>query len=44
MKQRERIYYSPEQKALIWDKYKRGDSQRRMRLNTIVTANTCVRR
>ena len=26
MKQRKRIYYSPEQKALIWDRYKRGDS------------------
>lgn len=26
MKQRERIYYSPEQKALIWDRYKRSDS------------------
>ena len=26
MKQRKRIYYSPEQKALIWDGYKRGDS------------------
>lgn len=26
MKQRRRIYYSPEQKALIWDRYKQGDS------------------
>lgn len=26
MKQRKRIYYSPEQKALIWDRYKQGDS------------------
>ena len=26
MKQRNRIYYSPEQKALIWDRYKQGDS------------------
>jgi len=26
MKQRKRIYHSPEQKALIWDKYKRADS------------------
>ncbi|MGK0506543.1 MAG: hypothetical protein ACI9AA_002973, partial [Alteromonas sp.] len=24
MKQRKRIYYSPEQKALIWDRYKQG--------------------
>ena len=26
MKQRKRIYHSPEQKALIWDKHKRADS------------------
>lgn len=26
MKQRKRIYYSPEQKSLIWDRYKRGGS------------------
>jgi hypothetical protein len=26
MKQRKRIYYSPEQKSLIWDRYKQGDS------------------
>ncbi|MFT5378950.1 MAG: hypothetical protein ACI8R0_001223 [Alteromonadales bacterium] len=26
MKQRKRIYYSPEQKALIWERYKRDDS------------------
>lgn len=26
MKQRKRIYYTPEQKALIWDRYKQGDS------------------
>ena len=26
MKQRKRIYYSPEQKTLIWDRYQRGDS------------------
>ena len=26
MNQRKRIYYSPEQKALVWDRYKQGDS------------------
>lgn len=26
MKQRSRIYYTPEQKAIIWDRYKQGDS------------------
>lgn len=26
MKPRKRIYYTPEQKAIIWDKYKQGDS------------------
>ena len=26
MKQRKRIYYTPEQKTLIWDRYNRGDS------------------
>lgn len=26
MKQRKRIYYTPEQKAIIWDRYKQGDS------------------
>ena len=26
MKQRKRIYYTPTQKSLIWDRYKRGDS------------------
>ena len=26
MKQRKRIYYTPEQKSLIWDRYKQGDS------------------
>jgi IS30 family transposase len=26
MKYRKRIYYSPEQRALIWDRYKQGDS------------------
>lgn len=26
MKQRKRIYYTPEQKTLIWDRYKQGDS------------------
>lgn len=26
MKQRKRIYNTPEQKALIWDRYKQGDS------------------
>ena len=26
MKRRTRIYYKPEQKAIIWDKYKQGDS------------------
>ena len=26
MKQRKRIYYSPQQKALIWERYKQGDS------------------
>ena len=26
MKQRKRIYYSPKQKSLIWDRYKQGDS------------------
>jgi len=26
MKRRTRIYYMPEQKAIIWDRYKQGDS------------------
>lgn len=26
MKRRTRIYYTPEQKAIIWDRYKQGDS------------------
>lgn len=26
MKQRPRIYYTPEQKAIIWGRYKQGDS------------------
>lgn len=26
MKPRKRIYYTPEQKAIIWDRYKQGDS------------------
>ena len=26
MKPRKRIYYTPEQKSLIWDRYKQGDS------------------
>ncbi|TDN50253.1 helix-turn-helix protein [Buttiauxella sp. JUb87] len=26
MKQRSRIYYTPEQKAIIWDRHKQGDS------------------
>ena len=26
MKQRKRIYYTPEQKSVIWDRYKQGDS------------------
>ncbi|MET3817335.1 hypothetical protein ABIB18_004759 [Pantoea sp. UYEF8] len=26
MKQRTRIYYTPEQKAIIWGRYKQGDS------------------
>ncbi|GJK53818.1 hypothetical protein TUM17561_12360 [Enterobacter cloacae] len=26
MKRRTRINYTPEQKAIIWDRYKRGDS------------------
>ncbi|WP_237388194.1 IS30 family transposase [Xenorhabdus sp. Sc-CR9] len=26
MKKRKRIYYTPEQKAVIWDRYKQGDS------------------
>ena len=26
MKRRTRIYYTPEQKAVIWDRYKQGDS------------------
>ena len=25
MKRRTRIYYTPEQKAIIWDRYKQGD-------------------
>ncbi|MDS0962501.1 MULTISPECIES: hypothetical protein [Enterobacteriaceae] len=28
MKRRTRIYYTPEQKAIIWDRYKQGDSLR----------------
>lgn len=26
MKRRTRIYYTPEQKSIIWDRYKQGDS------------------
>ena len=26
MKRRTHIYYTPEQKAIIWDRYKQGDS------------------
>lgn len=26
MKRRTRIYYTPEQKAIIWNRYKQGDS------------------
>ena len=26
MKRRTRIYYAPEQKAIIWNRYKQGDS------------------
>ena len=26
MKRRTRIYYTPEQKTIIWDRYKQGDS------------------
>lgn len=26
MKRRTHIYYTPEQKAIVWDKYKQGDS------------------
>lgn len=26
MNRRKRIYYTPEQEALIWDRYKQGDS------------------